>query len=163
MSGGHRAGMRFGGKRVSEKTIEASVDERFELCGFRSIHFSQARASKQTPGIPDRRYVHRRMQLALWFEVKAPDGEWREDQQLFAADCEATGEPYLIGGLDVALDLLQTLGCWDGRTMRPQGWRNLVTTETWETWQAQTWIRAQKVGDTSQQHWATGTLAKATA
>lgn len=105
-----------------EKDIEAALDLILGACGFTAIRFSQARATMQTPGIPDRRYVHTGLSLALWFEVKRPDGRWSEAQQQFAATCFHLNELYVVGGLDEGYEVLRALGCWDGKMLRPQGW-----------------------------------------
>ncbi len=109
---------------VSEKVVEQTLDQRLGSCGFRAIRVSQARSTQQTPGIPDRRYVHREAGLALWWEVKKPGGIWSAAQQEFAEDCHRTGELYFIGGVDEMYSLLRVIGCFDGLVLRPQGWRS---------------------------------------
>ena len=70
-------------RRLVEKAIQARVDGLCALAGCTPIHFSQARASKQTPGIPDRRYYAPKGGLAFWVEVKAPNGRQSEAQRAF--------------------------------------------------------------------------------
>lgn len=68
--------------------------------GWTAIRFSQARATRQTLGIPDRRYYHRGRGVALWFECKKPGGKQRPAQRVFQLLAEACGETYVLGGLD---------------------------------------------------------------
>jgi len=94
-----------GRKRVlvanENKVVVPQGDQLMELHGFRSIHFSQARATQQTPGIPDRKYYHRARRLTCWWEAKAECGEQSEEQRKFQLDAEACGETYLLGGVNV--------------------------------------------------------------
>lgn len=82
-----------------EKEIEDQGDKVMRALGFEVVRFSHPGRTKQTPGIPDRRYYSRRRRLAFWWEAKAPDGEQRPDQRVFQEMCEACGEPYVLGGL----------------------------------------------------------------
>ncbi len=112
--------------KVLEKHVEHAVDGLLVPCGFRVVRFSQTRASKQTLGIPDRRYVHRQMAFAMWWEVKRPGYRQSKDQWGFEQDCVATGELYVLGGPDTAAVLLGAIGCRDASgLMRPGGWRRL--------------------------------------
>jgi len=54
-----------------EKGVEHAVDQALLQFGFDVTRLSQARASKQTPGIPDRYARHPRWGLRVWIEVKA--------------------------------------------------------------------------------------------
>lgn len=86
-----------------EKEEEAKGDELMQQYGFRSIHFSQARASMQTLGIPDRKYYHVERKVTLWWEAKAEDGEQSKAQRDYQAMAEACGEIYVLGThLDLA-------------------------------------------------------------
>jgi hypothetical protein len=86
-----------------EKQEEAWGDKLMEEYGFISIHFSQARASRQTPGIPDRKYYNIDRKLTLWWEAKAGDGRQSRVQREFQAMAEACGETYILGThLDLA-------------------------------------------------------------
>lgn len=84
----------------TEKQVEAMGDRLMEQMGWRSIHFSQARASRQTPGIPDRKYYHRALGVTLWWEAKKPGGKQRPAQREFQQDAEACGEVYVLGGVE---------------------------------------------------------------
>lgn len=80
-----------------EKTIEFEGDKQLRALGFEVVKFSHPGRTKQTPGIPDRRYYHRGRRLAFWWEAKAPDGRQRPDQKLFQEMCDAVGDPYVLG------------------------------------------------------------------
>lgn len=59
----------------SEKDEERLCDALARRCGYTVVRFSQARATMQTEGIPDRLYVHAEAKTALWWEVKREDGK----------------------------------------------------------------------------------------
>lgn len=67
--------------------------------GFTVINFSQKRATKQTPGIPDTKYYHVRRGLTLWHEDKATWGTQSSAQKDFQTMAEACGELYVLGTL----------------------------------------------------------------
>lgn len=110
----------------SEKEVEHAVDGLMATCGFDVVRFSQARASQQTPGIPDRRYVHAELPVALWFEVKRPSGTWSKAQQDFAAQCQRVGEIYVVGTTVAAYAVLREMECADLVKLIPQGRRQYV-------------------------------------
>lgn len=76
-------------------------DQLMMLHGFQVVRFSQARASQQTEGIPDRRYYHTEWGVAIWWEAKREGGKQRPAQKRFQVMCEACGEWYVVGPLDV--------------------------------------------------------------
>jgi len=80
-----------------EKQVERAGDRFMAQMGFTSIHFSQARATMQTPGIPDRKYYNIERGVSCWWEAKAEDGEQSEPQHRFQRMTEACGEVYLLG------------------------------------------------------------------
>lgn len=87
-----------GAKRLlagKEKNVEAIGDRMMELLGFTSVHFSQARATRQTPGIPDRKYY--RGKITLWWEAKTSEGRQSKAQRAFQEMAEAAGEHYVLG------------------------------------------------------------------
>lgn len=86
--------------RCSEKQVEHAGDRLMALHGFTAVRFSQARATQQTPGIPDRRYYHGAWGVALWWEAKRPGGKQRLAQRQFQVLVEACGEHYVVGDLD---------------------------------------------------------------
>lgn len=80
-----------------EKVIEANGDKQLRALGFEVVRFSHPGKTKQTPGIPDRRYYHRARRLAFWWEAKSASGRQRPDQQQFQEMCEASGDVYVLG------------------------------------------------------------------
>jgi hypothetical protein len=65
----------------SEKEEELRCDQLVAREAGASVHFSQARAPMQTPGIPDRRY--RLGGIAFFWEVKRADGKLSAEQDDF--------------------------------------------------------------------------------
>jgi hypothetical protein len=80
-----------------EKAIEHAGDKQMAALGFEIVKFSHPGRTKQTPGIPDRRYYHRARKLVLWWEAKSATGRQRPDQRWFQEMCEACGEIYVLG------------------------------------------------------------------
>lgn len=84
----------------NEKNVEHMGDQLMARYGFVAVRFSQARATQQTPGIPDRRYYDTARELAVWWEAKAPGGKQRPAQRKFQVMVEACAEHYILGGID---------------------------------------------------------------
>ena len=96
-----------------EKAIEHEGDKIMAALGFEIVRFSHPGRTKQTPGIPDRRYYRRprapnaggpwsmtnkRSEArVVWWEAKSATGEQRPDQKLFQEMVEACGETYVLG------------------------------------------------------------------
>jgi len=92
-----------------EKAIEHEGDKIMAALGFEIVRFSHPGKTKQTPGIPDRRYYRRpriversdgrfcTKALTLWWEAKSATGTQRPDQKLFQEMAEACGEVYVLG------------------------------------------------------------------
>lgn len=80
-----------------EKAIEVAGDKQLKALGFEVVKFSHPGKTKQTPGIPDRRFYHRGRRLAFWWEAKSATGRQRPDQKLFQEMCDASGDPYVLG------------------------------------------------------------------
>lgn len=109
-----------GGKRVEpdtddeqrlEKAEGHEVDKVLRAFGGRVYNLSQSRASKQTPGLPDRWVFFQRVAWAGWFEVKRQvGGRLSSAQELFLDLCEATGTHYTVGGRKEAEELVISLG-----------------------------------------------------
>jgi hypothetical protein len=89
----------------TEKQEEAMGDRLMADFHFDSVHFSQARASNQTPGIPDRKYYRPDLGFTFWWEAKAEDGKQSKDQRAFQVRAERCGELYVLGTAAV-------LGAW---------------------------------------------------
>lgn len=69
---------------VLEKTEQLEVMKLFRAFGFEVYNLSQARASKQTPGIPDLWCMHREQPIAFYWETKrASGGRFSEAQIRF--------------------------------------------------------------------------------
>jgi hypothetical protein len=85
-----------------EKQVEHAGD-RFMVgqMGFKSIHFSQPRATMQTPGISDRRYYNTTRRVSAWWEAKGEDGRQTKAEWEFQQIVEACGEVYLLGTEEV--------------------------------------------------------------
>ena len=117
--------------RVSEKVVEAAVDRLCALAGCEAVRFSQARATKQSPGIPDRLYYPPAPHRPFWVEVKADGGRQSPAQVAFQRRCEAHDERYVLGGYRDVLAYLVAYGLWrlppgvrvesDGTVSRPKG------------------------------------------
>lgn len=80
-----------------EKEIEHRADKQLAALGFEVIRFSHPGKTKQTPGIPDRRYYHRELRLVLWWEAKSDTGKQRPEQRYFQELAESCGDPYVLG------------------------------------------------------------------
>jgi hypothetical protein len=88
----------------SEKQVEHAGDLLMAALGFTAVRFSQARATQQTPGIPDRRYYSPERCAAVWWEAKTEIGRPSAYQAAFRAMCEACGEEYVIGTDDALVE-----------------------------------------------------------
>lgn len=84
-----------------EKQVEHAGDRFMANLGFIAQRFSQARATMQSPGIPDRKYYNSERGVSCWWEAKAEDGKQREAQYRFQQQAEACGEVYLLGTEEV--------------------------------------------------------------
>ncbi len=75
----------------SEKEIAHAVTQLLELHGWKVSNLSQARASQQTPGLPDK-YAQHPKWGTLWVEVKGPNGRLSAAQRAWhAAEIAADG------------------------------------------------------------------------
>ena len=86
----------------SEKQVQAAVVRLYTLAGCAVYNLSQARATMQSPGLPDLYVFHADTGTAWWHEVKRPGGKPSPAQLEFQARCAACGVPYLLGGLEEA-------------------------------------------------------------
>lgn len=77
-------------RRLAESDVQKQCDALVRQCGGEVISFAQPRATMQTEGIPDRRYVV--FGRAFWWEVKAADGQLTASQHDFLVrDLHADG------------------------------------------------------------------------
>lgn len=94
-----------------EKEEQAAIRKLFIAFGFRVYNLSQARASKQTPGLGDMWIVHRTLPLAFWWETKRQTGGRHSAPQVeFQAECQRCGVGYGTGDRFAAQDHLVALG-----------------------------------------------------
>lgn len=117
-----------------EKAIEHAGDLFMVSLGFEMLRFSQARATQQTPGIPDRRYYRPAISrenaprstrgagdksYAIWWESKTARGQQSPFQRSFQHLCQSCGEVYLVGTDTVLHDWAER----EGLVRRlPNGW-----------------------------------------
>jgi hypothetical protein len=99
-------------RRAPEKAVEARIDQLCALAGCTAIRFSQARATMQTPGVPDRLYFAPEHGLAFWVEAKAPKGRQSTAQATFEALSSLCRVPYVLGGYREVLVFLIDRGLW---------------------------------------------------
>jgi len=93
--------------RVLENKEQLEVRKRFHVCGFESWNLSQARRSKQTPGLADLWLMHVERGVALWWETKRQVGGKHSPAQLrFAAGVRACKVGYGTGDRHDAEDWL---------------------------------------------------------
>ncbi len=111
-----------------EKAVERAGDRFMQDMGFTAVRFSQARATMQLPGIPDRKYYNPERGRACWWEAKAEDGTQTSQQYSFQVMAGACDEVYLLGTEEVLVAWCQA-GCprlYDTRTdeqFRPMKFR----------------------------------------
>lgn len=79
-------------RSAPEKAEQHRIRKLFEACGFKTYNLSQARASMQTPGLPDLWLVNPDTGDALWWECKAPKPNGkpkplRPEQAVFRDEC----------------------------------------------------------------------------
>ena len=83
---------------VLEKAEQNAVRKMAIAVGFRVYWLSQARASKQTPGLPDLWFANAQRAIAGWWETKRQKGGKRSTaQEEFALQCLAARIPYGFG------------------------------------------------------------------
>lgn len=96
--------------RVSEKDVQAAVVRAFRAVGCTVWSLSQARATQQTPGLPDLFITHPARGLFLAWETKAEGGRLRPEQRVFRDHCVAAGVRHYVGGLEEARAVIEHLG-----------------------------------------------------
>lgn len=83
---------------VLEKAEQAAITKMAKAAGMTVYSLSQARASKQTPGLPDLWLAHPGRSFAGWFEVKRQCGGVPSEAQLrFRLEALAAGVTHGIG------------------------------------------------------------------
>lgn len=102
-----------GAAELEDEIEDVHVDAGDKLMlalGFEVVSFSQKKRAKVTPGIPDRRYYHRRRRLAVWWEAKQETGRQRAAQREFQLMAEACGEIYVLGTLEALKEWIVAAG-----------------------------------------------------
>lgn len=94
----------------TEKRIQQKIMTLLRLVGFRVWNLSQARATNQSPGLPDVFAMHPTLCVEVTIEVKTPKGRASEPQREFAELRRRCARPHLIGGMDVVEGWLIELG-----------------------------------------------------
>lgn len=96
---------------ILEKEEQTEVVKLFRSYGFNPRNLSQARASKQAPGICDLWVVHRTRPIAFWWETKRQvGGELSPAQIEFRDDCIRCHVGYGTGDRFAAAEHLVKLG-----------------------------------------------------
>ncbi len=96
---------------VLEKEEQAEIRKLFLSFGFKVRNLSQARASKQSPGLADLYVVHRELPIAFWWEAKRQVGGKLSPAQVeFRDDCLRCGVGYGSGDRHAARTHLIKLG-----------------------------------------------------
>jgi hypothetical protein len=96
------------GRTMSEKAIQASAEKLMRLFGFEVYHLSQARASKQTPGLPDDIFIgHGQI---IFYECKTETGKRSKAQERFRDLVLSSGGTCICGGLPIVEATLVGLG-----------------------------------------------------
>ena len=88
---------------LTEKQVEHLGDQLMQTLGFEIVRFSMARATQQSPGIPDRLYINSTKKFAVWWEAKRAGGKQSYAQQDFEAMVNAVGTWQYVCGTDDAL------------------------------------------------------------
>ena len=104
---------------LTERQEESRCDELIEKLGGDVVRFSQARATHQTYGIPDRRY--RVYGVAFWWEVKLPGAQYYEDQYAFACAEYRAGQIIGVGGFDQLVHLVTLIRTKDSPAVAIRG------------------------------------------
>jgi hypothetical protein len=81
----------------SEKDEERFADKAAAMLGFTVVRFSQPRASKQSPGIPDRLYLCPRRGRGFWGELKRVGGKATPQQRALHEALRACGHTVVVG------------------------------------------------------------------
>lgn len=87
----------------SEKDVERLGDKIMAMLGFTAWRYSQARATQQSPGIPDRFYTHPTRGLHVFWEAKRPGGKQRPAQRVFQTAVTLCGLQYVCGTDDALI------------------------------------------------------------
>lgn len=81
---------------LTEKQVQRNVTLALRAFGFAVTDYSQPRATKQTPGIPDLYGQHAAWRLRVWVEVKTAKGKTSPAQERWHAQERAAGGTVLV-------------------------------------------------------------------
>lgn len=107
---------------VLEKKEQAEIVKLFRAFGFKVYNLSQARASKQTPGLPDLFCMDPERRVGFWWESKrSVGGTLSASQMLFRDQALACGINWGSGDRVAAKRFLVALGAakFVGDTLEP--------------------------------------------
>lgn len=90
-----------------EKAVAGEIKRALEGVGYHVSSTQQARASRQTEGMPDLWVAHPAWRVFAWIEVKRPGGKATKVQREWHEIVRASGCPVLIA--DSAADALRQL------------------------------------------------------
>lgn len=94
-----------------EKDEQLEVVKMYRAHGCLVRNLSQARRTKQAPGLPDLWVVHRGKRQAWWHETKrSVGGRYSPAQLEFRDDCQACGIPWVGGDRRHAAAQLRAIG-----------------------------------------------------
>lgn len=97
-----------------EREIQSDCIQLYETLGCIVVVFSQhgrlGSGTRQRPGIADLKVYCPRKRCSWWQEVKSPSGRQSEAQRVFQALVESCEEPYVIGGIEAALEQCRAVG-----------------------------------------------------
>lgn len=93
-----------------EKQIQSDVRKLYIAFGCTVYSLSQARASKQSPGLGDLYVIHRRLRVAFWHETKTPSGNQSAPQRDFEEWNRDADVTVVVGGLVAAGGQLIKIG-----------------------------------------------------
>jgi hypothetical protein len=93
-----------------EKEIQRDVVDLYLHFSCLVYNLSQARASKQSPGLADLYVIHLPSKHAWWHETKTPTGKQRPAQREFQVIHKYTPVGYVVGGVLAAEEQLIKLG-----------------------------------------------------
>jgi len=83
-------------RQSPEKRVQRSIVLAAEALGFVVSSFSQARASKQTAGIPDLFLTHPKHRFTCWIEVKAPGRKPTLEQKVWHQTAREAGNHVFV-------------------------------------------------------------------
>jgi hypothetical protein len=93
-----------------EKDIQRDVYKRYRNFGCEIYWLSQARETRQTPGVPDLIVFHPRSATAWYHEVKTPTGTVSPAQLHFLELAAGCGIRVVVGGVNAAEEQLVIIG-----------------------------------------------------